>query len=487
MEEQSETSKNDQGDAWGPRKNIKPLDILLVNASFGRRHLDAVVARMPNIGLLSLASFCLSNDITVELLDTDLKQMGRDEIQAYANAVTLTPKYIGVSSTTITIYEALDICEIFKSRFPETVIIVGGAHASVMPEHVLASPYVDIVVRREGEFALLELIKTRLPLEQIAGLSFKRNGEIVHNSDRELLRDLDLLPLPAYHLIDIGKCRPSLCCYKRLPAVPVLTSKGCTGNCSFCGTHVFGRGIRFKSPERVIEELAYLIKNYNVQEFVFYDDVFSASKARTIDICNMIINSGWDITWSCLCRADQTPRDLLLRMKEAGCHIISYGVESADEGILATMNKRIDLSTVEETVQNCKELGIEQRLAFMFGTPGETLETMRRTFEFAKRLDPTYAVFNVTTPFPGSEMFISCEHKGAFISKDWRRFDGSESLLKLSTVTKQEVEQYCSMAREYFLNRHSEKQSRETAARSFSQTACPGAEKGPGCYSLRVK
>jgi anaerobic magnesium-protoporphyrin IX monomethyl ester cyclase len=458
MEKQSETLKNDGRDEPRPGDSIESLDILLVNASFGRRHLDDVVAKMPNVGLLSLASFCLSNGITVELLDTDLKQMGKDEIKAYAMAMTSAPRYIGVSSTTITIYEALDICEIFKTRFPETIIIVGGAHASVMPEHVLASPYVDMVVRREGEFALLDLIKARIPLEQIAGLSFKQNGEIVHNPDRELLRDLDSLPLPAYHLIDINKCRPSMGCYKRLPAVPVLTSKGCTGNCSFCGTHVFGRRIRFKSPARVIEELSYLIENYQVPEIVFYDDVFTASKARTLEICNMIIDKGWNITWSCLCRADQTPRDLLSKMKEAGCHTISYGVESADEGILTTMNKRINLATVEEAVKNCKELGIEQRLAFMFGTPGETPDTMRRTFEFAKRLDPMHAVFNITTPFPGSEMFASCERNETFITKDWRRFDGSESLLKLPTVTKEEVEQYCSMSREYFLNRYSERQ-----------------------------
>jgi len=431
------------------------IDCLLVNATYNRnKEIDKVVSKMPNIGILSLAATLLSNGLTVELLDTDLRCMDNDEIDTYAAAMVLPPRFIGVSSTTLAIKQALDICEIFKARFPDTITIIGGPHATLLPDEVLISQYVDLVVRREGEFALLEVIQSVEPLEKISGISFKRDGKTVHNPERLLLKDLDSLPLPAYHLININEYRPSVGCCQRLPFMPVLTAKGCTGKCTFCATNLFGSRIRFKSSAKVIEELSFLVDNFQIKEIVFYDDVFTASQKRTFEICDLIIANKLDLTWSCLCRADQTPRSLLVRMKEAGCHTISYGVESGNEDILKTINKQIDLAKVEEAVFNCKELGINQRLAFMFGNPGETLETMEQTFQFAKKLDPTHALFNITTPYPGSEMYAWAEQNGLFITKDWMRFNGMESLITLPTVTKEEVEKYCYMARDYFIQRH---------------------------------
>lgn len=441
------------------------IDCLLVNATYNRnKDIDAVIAKVPNIGILSLAATLACNEVTVELLDTDLRCMDKEEIIAYAAAMASPPRFVGVSSTTLAINQALEICEIFKARFPKTITIIGGPHATLLPDEVLACRDVDFVVRGEGEFTLLELVRSTEHLENITGLSFKRGDQIIHNPDRPLLNNLDSLPLPAYHLININEYRPSIGCYQRLPFMPVLTAKGCTGKCTFCATNLFGSRVRFKSPARVIEELSFLIDNYQIKEIVFYDDVFSASQKRTMEICDLIIANGLDLTWSCLCRADQTPRALLSRMKEAGCHTISYGVESGNAIILKTINKQIDLVKVEEAVANCKELGIGQRLAFMFGNPGETVETMEQTFQFAKKLDPTHAVFNITTPFPGSEMYTWAHRNGLLITKDYKRFNGMESLINLPTVTKEEVERYCYMARDFFLQRFLAKSKNEVTS-----------------------
>jgi len=436
--------------------NDRKSDVLLINAGFGRRHFDKVVAKIPNLGLLFLAGLLEKNGISVEILDADARRMTIDEIIKYIQDLKVSPKYIGISATTITINPTIDMCSAIKKVLPDVVTILGGPHPSLMPDEVLKSEAVDYVIRGEGENTLFELITGQL-IDTIEGLSFKKDGKIIHNSPRKLIKNLDEFPMPAYHMVKMEDYRPGVGNYLRLPFMAMITSKGCTGKCTFCATHLFGKRIRFISPERVVREIKFLVSKMGIKEILFYDDVFTVWKKRTLKLCKMIIDERLDITWSCLARADQVDREILELMKAAGCHSINFGVESGDAEILKNIKKEIDFDIIRNTVELCKEIGIHQRLCFMYGNPGETVETMEKTFQFAKELDPTHALFNITTPYPGSEMYDWADKNNYLLTKDWNKYSVSEPILKLPTVKIEEIEEYCFRSREYFLKRYQEK------------------------------
>lgn len=427
------------------------MRLLFVNPPWAVHHSGNlwrnVASVMPPLGLAWMAAVLQQDGHRVEILDAHAEGLSAHEVPPWIEehgAYDL----VGLTATTPLICGALRIAEQVKRRRPEVRVVLGGVHPTVLPEEVLANPAVDLVVRGEGEETIREIAAGR-PVERIDGVSYRRDGRVVHNPDRKLIPDLDSLPLPAYDLLPMGRYHPAAGAAKRTPATSVLATRGCPGRCTFCYRQ-FGPRLRVRAGRRVAEEVKLLQDRYGFKEICFYDDTFTAVKPEVRAFCRAIHELGVDLTWSCFSRIDTFDQETFRRMKAAGCHQVMYGVESGDPQILKNINKRVDGSRVEGVIRATKKIGIEVRAAFMLGNPGETEATLEENIRYAVRLDPDLALFNITTPYPGTEMFRWADENGYLLTKDWRDYDLSKPVMDLPTVSAEKVAQYYHKAHRRF-------------------------------------
>jgi radical SAM superfamily enzyme YgiQ (UPF0313 family) len=266
-----------------------------------------------------------------------------------------------------------------------------------------------------------------------------------------LIADLDSLPMPARHLLPMAKYRSAVGAAKRKPATSVLATRGCPGRCTFC-YRIFGNRLRCRSGSEVAEEVKLLQDQFKIREICFYDDTFTAVRPEVHAFCQGIEDLKIDLTWSCFTRVDTYDEETFRMMKAAGCHQVMVGVESASPTILKNVNKRIDLDEIEHVIRSMQKCGLRVRTAFMLGTPGETEETMEESIRFAIRLNPDLVQFNVSTPFPGTEMFEWAEKNHYLLTTDWDDYDLSRPVMRLPTVEPDVVERYYRQAhRRFFL------------------------------------
>lgn len=423
------------------------MDVLLINPPWKRRKQDVrsklkVESCLPSLGLGYIAAMLEKNGKSVKILDATAQDVTLDSLEQYLNNLETAPSYIGITATTTEIIIALEAAQICKNVLPEVNVVLGGVHATVMPEAIMANKNVDFVIRGEGEYSFLELVNGD-PIGHISGLSYKKNGETVHNPARERIENLDQLPFPAYHLMPIDKYHPPLGLYRRLPAVNIITSRGCPNLCTYCATHtIWGNRLYFRSVGNIIEEVKYLVENFGIKEISLSDDTFTISKSRVMDFCRKILNDKINLTWSCNSRVEKIDEEVLKLMKKAGCHHICYGIESADDKILENINKNINLDKARALIKLTKKVGITCRASFMFGNPGETEETMQKTLDFAIAVKPDFAVFNITTPYPGTPMYEWAKENGYLMDEDWFSYHGSKVHLKLPTLSPEKIEEF---------------------------------------------
>ena len=330
---------------------------------------------------------------------------------------SLSPKIIGFSVCTPD-YRTIDqFAYLVKNRFPEIKIVMGGPHATLDPMGVLSFSHIDFVIRGEGECSFLELCRAYLEgsesqFRKIGGLSFRENGHVVHNPDRPMAENLDEIPFPARHLVPLMKYRNYGRIYKRKPVGVMITSRGCPLQCIFCAHEIFGRKYRFMGAPRIVEEIKLLQEKYGVKEILFREDNFTANRKRVFEFCDILINEKIDITWMCLADANSITEEMAIRMKEAGCWHIGIGVESGTQGIIDLLKKNIKLERVENVFKFLHRVGIKTLAFFMIGNYADTKETIEDTIRFANRLDTDFAIFTITTPFPGTELFeMAVDHR----------------------------------------------------------------------------
>lgn len=423
----------------GLRKN---MDILFINPPWYKKSGNiwkSVSACVPPFGLALLAALAREKGFSVSILDCNALQLGLDKIEEHLP--NLPPRFVGITATTVLMENAREVAKIIKGKYPDAKVVVGGVHPSVRPEEVINLPEVDYVVMGEGEVTLLELLSNKNP-SGIKGLGFKRKGEIVLNPPQEIIPDINIFPFPAFDLLPMDKYYSAAGSYKRKPSLGMITSRGCPGRCTFCKGNILGEKIRFRRAEKIIEEIKYLQENYGIKDVSFYDDTFTTNKDNVSKFCDFILENKIDLTWCCFSRVDTVNFELLKKMKAAGCYQVMYGVESAVPEILENIKKRITLQKVEETVAATKKAGLETRLAFMFGNPGETEETIKKTIKYSIYLDPDLVSYNITTPYPGTEMFEWAEKNGYLIHKNWSDYDLSKPVMELPTISSKKVLDY---------------------------------------------
>lgn len=343
------------------------------------------------------------------------------------------------------------LAESIKDVHPKIKIAFLGPHVSVLPEESLrASSAIDFVVRREFDYALAEYASGK-PLSEILGVSFRKNGGIVHNADRPLLTDLDSLPF----VVDIYKRDLDITRYNvpflKHPFVAFYTSRGCPALCTFClWPQTFGgHRWRTRSSDNVAAEVRRAQELFpEVREIFFDDDTFAWGKSRVIELCSKL--KPLRFTWSCTCRV-HADREMLKAMKEAGCRLLIVGFESGDPTILKNIKKGATVEQAHVFMKHCKELGLAVHGDFIIGLPGETHETIRRTMEFAERLDCETIQVSIAHPYPGTE-FDQYARRHGYLTEDEMADELGHQMpnLQYPGLSRQEIVE----AVEYFYSRY---------------------------------
>lgn len=420
------------------------MDVLLINPPWEQLSEDVrakarVENLMPSLGLGYIAAMLERNGLEVQILDANAEGISPAKLAQYLLQRGWQPKHIGITATSHTIATALAMAMACKEALPKYVVTLGGVHPTVLPEETLTCDAVDFVVRGEGEFSYLELVTGR-KIEDIGGLSYKRDGRQFHNPSRASMAKLDELPFPAFHLMPMHKYHPTLGTYRQLPAMGVIGSRGCPFNCTYCASPAFwGKTVRFRSAGNIFEEISLLVKNYQIKEIQLLDDTFTVAKGRLEELCELLSKADFRITWSCNSRVDIADDELLKLMKAAGCHSISYGIESADEEMLERIKKRISLDQARKAIALTKKNKITCRTSFMFGNPGETRETMQKTTQFAIETMPDFVVFNIIRPYPGTEVYKWACEMGGLMREKWYMAPESGPIMRLPDLSRQDL------------------------------------------------
>ncbi len=307
-----------------------------------------------------------------------------------------------------------ELAELLKSRKPDVQVGLVGAHAAVLPEETLmASEAIDFVGRKEFDFTCQDVALGK-PLADIDGLSFRREGKIVHNTERASITDFDALP----SVMDVYARDLTIenyyIGYLKHPYVSHYTGRGCPAQCTFClwPQTVGGHKYRARSPEGVAREMAHAKKLFpQVREFFFDDDTFTAYQPRAREIAKHLGKLG--VTWSCNARANVN-YETLKTMRDNGLRLLLVGYESGDQRILDNIKKGIRIEEAREFTRNCRKLGITIHGTFIMGLPGETPETIRSTVEYAKELDVFSIQVSLAAPYPGTELYRQAVENGWF-------------------------------------------------------------------------
>lgn len=364
------------------------------------------------------------------------------------------PDVVGVSCLWTADYpNAKKISEIVK-EIDNIPVIFGGSHTTALPEEVLSNQTIDYVVIGEGEVALprlLEHMGNKNSLSKIDGIGYKENGNICINAINEYVSNLDQLPFPARHLFLMDKYLTSKnvhnYVFKRQPQIQMITSRGCPLDCTFCTIHsIWGKKVRFRSPENVVDEIEFLVKEYRVREIHFEDDNISINRERMQKICEEIIRRKLDITWTAPngMYAHTLDRDLLKIMKKSGCYRVSLGIENGNQDFLKKiLHKALNLNKVKSVVKDLRDLKIESTGFFILGIPGETKATMEETLKFAKSLDLDDVIFSIYSPYPGTKLYDLSISKGYIAADiDHAMFKNKYSTLNTEYLSTKEVENY---------------------------------------------
>ncbi len=396
-------------------------------------------SKTPPFGIALLSAIWDKQGHTSQIIDADALQLSLTEIIA---KITPHTDFAGISATTVEISTALAIARKIRESFPDIKIVMGGVHPTVFHKELVRDRHCDLVVRKEGEIPIIELAKGT-PYNLIPNLTWRNSdNEVVVNPDCKIFVDLNELPLPAYDKLPMHLYHSALGAAKQQPSIGMITSRGCPGRCRFCFSAMFGSQIRFLSPAGIIAHIEHLQENYGIREVSFYDDTFTASQKNVAELCQLILAKKNRISWSCFARVDTVTPELLLLMKRAGCHQIMYGFETADESILKNINKRITLDQLQYAIACTKAAKIDIRGAFMLGNPGETAASMGKTINYAKNAGIQFAIFNITTPYPGTAMYDEFSQKNLLLHRNWDLYNGVQPILKLDTISDEAIKKY---------------------------------------------
>ena len=377
-----------------------------------------IANKIAPLGIAYVAAALEKEGFKVELVDNYLLNKPISEIKQMVRR--LSPKIVGIGCSSNTYRRCVETAKAVKEVLPSCKVVVGGWHPSCMPESMLKHPEIDYVIMGEGERAMVELAnnifkgKNDSTIAAISGLAYKHEEEIIRNK-QTFIEDLDAVPFPARHLLPMHLYDRAIDYLSVKPVDTMSVVRGCPHDCTWCNVKgLWGKKCRSFSPFRVVEEITHLVDNYGSKGIYFVGDNFTINKANTVKICKLMKENKLDIEWACETGVDLISRELLMEMKAAGCRTIFFGVESGSAKILKKINRGITLQQVTDAFKLCKEEGMQTVGSFIIGIPGETIEDMEATYNFAKILDPDWFLLNVFIAYPGCSLYDEILQKGLY-------------------------------------------------------------------------
>lgn len=362
------------------------------------------------------------NSAKVKIVDEHIHNF-TDEMLVEEIGKLDAPRIVGISCLTINSKRAFELAKRIKQIAPEVVTVLGGIHPTVLPEECLQKKGVDIVVRGEGESTLSELyglIKNGKDFRHIKGISYKRDGRIIHNPGRELISDLNDIPLFPYDLFekDIEKYRDF---------GTIITSRGCPYKCIFCSQRAISGGrYRFLSTERVLQELDMLVYRYNQKSIWFNEDNFAVNRKRLDDLLDAIIERKYDksVQFIAELRADGVDIELLKKLRQANFTMLSFGAETSSERLMKVIKKGETVEINNKAIRMAHEAGIKPSTTYIFGLPTETRKERLESFRLSRKLPLDNVRFNTAVPYPGTELYEMARKEDRLkILEDWRNFN----------------------------------------------------------------
>ncbi|MGB9959932.1 MAG: B12-binding domain-containing radical SAM protein [Candidatus Bathyarchaeales archaeon] len=368
-----------------------------------------------------LGAVCEKGGHEVNVIDCQGEKLSPDDFRRRIEKIDTD--VVGITSATLTYKSALKIAKISKEVHPECTTVLGGCHATFWDVNALNEcPALDVIVRKEGEITFLDLLsklKGKESFDEVQGITFRKGDKIIRNEDRPYIENLDDLPFPAHHLLNLNS-------YIKVGKliIPVMTSRGCVYWCDFCtAVRMFGRKYRMRSPKNVVDELEFLYNKYGADQFTFYDDAFTVDPRRVDEICGEIMRRKLPIHWDCETRVDMVNKPLLEKMKKAGCIAVWFGVESGSQTIIDQMHKKFKIEQTRNAFRLAHEAGLMTVASVILGFPGETEETAWETINFVKSLDPVDVGFYIATPYPGTPLYEMVKEKGWLKTEDFDKYD----------------------------------------------------------------
>lgn len=403
--------------------------------------------KYPHISIGYLAGYLEDKKINCKVIDSKLEDIKFPEVVRRC----IGEDIVGISSLTHEICSSAELAERIKRASPKTKIVIGGAHATALPEETMETFRVfDYLVYGEGEETLYELIKALEngdKLEKIKGLVFRKKDKVIINEIRTGEQELDKLPFPAWHL------------FPQAEEYPIITARGCPFNCIFC-MRAHGKKVRNRSVNNVVKEMDMLGNKYRAKYVYVYDETFTLLKDRTAEICNGMIKKGLNkkFKWEAETRVNCIDLDTLKSMKKAGCVLVKFGIEAGNPEILRSAKKGITIEQAKKAVKMAKKAKLRTQGLFILGHPNETKKTMKDTVNLAVKLNTSTVAFGIMTPYPGTEVYeMAGKEEGGYklLSFDWSNYNKQlGNALELKNVSRKEMEkiQFWGYMKFYFYN-----------------------------------
>ena len=391
------------------------------------------------LGLLAIATHINTSKHKCIIFDRNIEKISlKKEIER------IKPDIVGISAFTgKMLKDVLYVSQIAKKH--NLPVVLGGVHASLLPHQTLDNKSIDYVVVGEGEATtmdLLDALENKRSLYTVDGLAFIDNGKVIVNKERKFI-DLSEYPITDWTLVKGYKYYQGMGNSKRL--LRIYTSKGCPGNCTFCYNQSFHkRTWRGRTPQQILDQVKLLIQLYSVDGIGFIDELWSMSKERVFEICDLFLRNNIKISWYFNARVDQYNKEDLKTLYKAGCRWILFGIESGCNDILKMIKKGIRLENVSQMFQYCNDIGISTIASFMIGFPGETEQNLKETIDYALSLDATYYDFTRYMCYPGTELYKYAVDNGLFeepkTMQEWAKISSWDRIyINMTKVTKTEL------------------------------------------------
>ena len=374
----------------------------------------------PKLGLLYVAAYYeRETGNTATFIDCPPENVSEEDMLARVREIK--PDMVAMSIMTFNLLDALRTAMVLKKENPNIKICLGGPHVNLYPKETLDQPEIDYVVFGEGEKIFTRLVLAlengNETLSSINGLGWKQdNTSNINPAETELL-DLDELPFPARHLVDVSSYQHIIGEGRQF--FTIQATRGCPAACTFCD--IRKTKFRIRSPESVVNEIEELVK-MGVDDLFFVDDTITIDKKNVLAICKLIVDRGIKINFKISARVDTINKEVVAALKKAGCYRIHFGIESATPKHLQYLQKGQSLEKVERAVKMTREAGIGFFAYMMIGIPHETKEEMFATVDFAKKLKPDYAQFSICTPYPKVELYYQMLSEGIVPEDYWQKF-----------------------------------------------------------------